>query len=344
MKERRGFAAAGNFIIDHVKIIDALPQEEHLAVIRSEGLGTGGGPYNILAGFAVLDPSLELEAIGKVGDDADGRRILEHLKSIGVDIRGMKTTAEAPTSYTDVMTVKATGRRTFFHNYGANALLAPEDFDFAAVRARIFHLAYLMLLNALDAPDPNDTSRTGAARVLEQAADAGLLTSVDIVSDLGPRILEVVPPALKHADFFIANELESAAISGIELRDSSGRLVRENFARAAAALLDLGVRREVVIHAPEGGFWKSRSGPEFFMPSLKVPQDFIAGTAGAGDAFCGGVLYGLHEGWAPEKSMRLGMAHAAQSLSHATCTGGCKPLAETLELIERFGFRETAQS
>lgn len=340
MEARRGIAAAGNFIIDHVKILDRLPDEETLAIILEQSLGTGGGPSNVLCDLAVLDPSLPLLAVGVIGNDADGATIVERHSALGIDMSQMRRTDEAPTSYTDVMTVKATGRRTFFHNYGANALLAPDDFCFDRIPSRILHLAYLMLLNTLDAPDETRPGRTRAARLLEEASRKGLLTSIDLVSDLGPRINEVVRPVLPFVDYFCANELETAAVTGIPARDSSGSLLRENLTNIAQALISFGVRQHVVIHAPEGGLWMQADGRTFFMPSLKVPREFITGTVGAGDAFCAGVLYGLHEGWSPEQCMKLAVCNAAQCLGHPTSTGGIRPLNETLALAERFGFRE----
>lgn len=45
---RCGVAAAGNWIVDHVKVIDAYPEQDTLATILSESRGTGGAPYNVL--------------------------------------------------------------------------------------------------------------------------------------------------------------------------------------------------------------------------------------------------------------------------------------------------------
>ena len=52
------------------------------------------------------------------------------------------------------MTERGNGRRTFFHARGANALWQGDDLDFKKLNARIFHLGYLLLLDALDEPDP----------------------------------------------------------------------------------------------------------------------------------------------------------------------------------------------
>ncbi|MGA0325942.1 MAG: PfkB family carbohydrate kinase, partial [Limisphaerales bacterium] len=66
------------------------------------------------------------------------------------------------------------------------------------------------------------------------------------------------------------------------------------------------------------------------------PQKYIAGSAGAGDAFCAGVLMGLHESWDIQQCLKAGVCAAASSLSHPTCTGGIQPLQDCLKLPKRY--------
>ena len=148
--ERCGVLVGGNFIVDHVKVIDSWPEQDTLASILSQSSSNGGGPYNVLKDLAVLDPDLPLSAMCLLGDDASGQWILDDCAAAGIDTSGVTITAEAPTSYTDAMTVRDTGRRTFFHQRGANALLDVGHFDFSQTTARIFHLGYLLLLDKLD--------------------------------------------------------------------------------------------------------------------------------------------------------------------------------------------------
>jgi sugar/nucleoside kinase (ribokinase family) len=70
---------------------------------------------------------------------------------------------------------------------------------------------------------------------------------------------------------------------------------------------------------------------------------FIAGTAGAGDAFCAGVLLGLHEGWELPRCLQTGVCVAAASLSHPTCTGGMKSLSACLSLGKKYGYRDALE-
>ena len=63
---RSGLLAAGNFIIDHVKILDYYPKEEMLATILDQKASNGGGPYNVLKNLSKLGATYPLAAAGLV--------------------------------------------------------------------------------------------------------------------------------------------------------------------------------------------------------------------------------------------------------------------------------------
>jgi sugar/nucleoside kinase (ribokinase family) len=334
---RRGILAGGNWIIDQVKLIDVFPQREQLANIRSQYQGTGGASYNVLVDLAKLGSNLPLFGAGLVGDDSLGRFIIEDCRRHKIDSRCLRTTKKADTSYTDVMTEEGNGRRTFFHYRGANAFWRGEDLDFRKIKARIFHLGYLLLLDALDEPDAR--FGTKAARLLSAAQDAGLKSSVDVVSEDSDRFTGIVTPALKYVDYCILNEIEAGKTVGFKIRQPDGTLDTVALRHAAGALLQCGVRELVVIHFPEGGFARTRKGEDVWQSSVKLPGKQIVGTAGAGDAFCAGVLLGLHEEWELKKSLEAGVCVAAMSLTDATCTGGMKALNACLALGKKYGYR-----
>lgn len=334
--KRNGILAGGNWIIDQVKLVDTYPAQEHLANIQSEHRGTGGSPYNILINLAKLGAEFPLVAAGLVGKDPSGRDILAECRQFKIDTKFLKATPDQPTSYTDVMTVVGTGVRTFFHHRGANALWDGKDLDFSKIKARVFHLGYLLLLDRMDGSDK--TFGTRAARVLAAAQAAGLKTSIDVVSEASDRFKTVVTPALKHTDYAIVNEHEAGLTTGFKIR-KEGELDTVALRHAAGAMLQCGVRELVVIHFPEGCFARTRDGKDYWQSSLKVPAKSIAGTAGAGDAFCTGVLLGLHEGWEIQRSLLTGVCAAAASLRDPTCTGGMKSLATVLGLAKKLGIR-----
>lgn len=334
--ERSGILAGGNWIIDHVKMVDRYPGQDALASILGESRGTGGSPYNILLDLAKLGAGFPLAGVGLVGDDADGRAILDDCANHRIDASQIRLTTAASTSYTDVMTVRETGRRTFFHYRGANALLDEAHFELEQPTARILHIGYLLLLDKLDEIGPDGT--TAAARLFERASKLGYLTSLDAVSEDSDRFAAVMRPALPHVDYLIVNEFEAGRCTGIDVAPG-GKVDFARIAQAADELLAAGVRRWVVIHCPEGALAAGADGQRAEHGSVRVPPEMIAGTAGAGDAFAAGMLFGLHDGWPIERCLRLAVCAAASNLSDPTCTGGILPQEDCLALGERLGWR-----
>lgn len=336
---RAGLLAAGNFIVDHFKIIDYYPREEMLASILRETTGNGGGPYNVLKDLAKMGAPFPLAAAGLIGEDATGDAIIDDCRAHGIDVTGLCRTLAAPTSYTDAFTVESTGRRTFFHQRGANSLLAPEHFDFCGVTARVFYLGYFMLLETLDRVEAD--GRTGASRVLEAAGNAGLLTVADMVSVEHPDFARSAQASLPFLDWFILNEVEAGKLVGHPLRTAAADGDGIDWAgcgAAAAALLRLGVRRGVVIHFVEGAAAATADGQTHFQGSVKLPPDFIRGATGAGDAFAAGFIHGLHEDFPVSVCLRQAVSAAAMCLSDPTTSEGLGPLADCLALGEEHGF------
>ena len=336
---RHGILAAGNWIIDHTKIIDVYPAQDALCNILGESFSNGGSPYNLLVDFAHLGAPFPLEALGLIGEDKDGESIRTDCARHNIDARQLITTRDAHTSYTDVMSVRTTGRRTFFHQRGANALLGPEHFDFTTSRAKFFHLGYLLLLDRLDQPDP--THGTVAAGLLAQARAAGFVTSIDVVSEDSARFPTIVRPALPHTDHAILNEFEAERTTGRAIRTERG-LDSTQLRAAAKELLDAGVRQWVVIHFPEGALAAHADGRVLLQGSVLLPQDQIAGTTGAGDAFGAGLLYGLHEGRLMHECLRYGVCAAAACLTAVNCSGGIGLLEQCLKLGTAHGYRQEA--
>jgi sugar/nucleoside kinase (ribokinase family) len=335
--EHNGICCAGNWLVDKVKVIDTYPDQDKLANILDESLGTGGAPYNVLVDLAKMDSTLYLEGIGLIGRDEFGQYILNDIKRYNIHPVGVIQTDDEPTSYTDVMTVISTGRRTFFHNRGANKLLDYEHFPFNKIGSGLLHTGYALLLDKLDAADSEHG--TVMAKVLADAHAHGIKTSLDLVSDPNPeRYKKVVYPSLKHTDYLIINEFEAENLTGIGLK-AAGESYHD-FKEAADILFSEGVVGLVVIHMPQGGYLFSSKGDAVFQPSHLLPEGFIKGSVGAGDAFCAGILYGICRGMEYDEMMRIATAAAALNLSSLSSTDGIKSIEEIREFSDKTPYRE----
>jgi len=333
--KRSGICCGGNWVVDEIKIIEAWPEEERLVTILSEEKGTGGAPYNVLIDLRNIDSKIYLEAVGVIGKDENGKKILSDIKNYRLNPVKIEQTDILPTSRTYVMTVAKTGRRTFFHNRGTNVLLDIHHFDFKRIRAEILHIGYALLLDKLDLPDK--TFGTRMARLLSKAKNNGLKTSLDVVSENNPaKFQNIVIPSLKFTDYLIINELEASLITGINLTHT---LNPEHYRKASKVLFKMGVNSIVVIHRPEAAYGFLSSGDIFIQPSHKVPENFVKGTVGAGDAFSAAILYSITKRWHLSKALKIAVATAALSLSSASATGGVPSFSSILKFSEKTPYK-----
>ena len=332
--ERNGIVCAGNWIVDRVKIIDRLPGTGMLGNIISETLGSGGAPFNVLVDLGKMGSGFPLTGLGIIGRDSGADFIRSVCNPLKIDISGLVILENMSTSYTDVMTEAKTGVRIFYHYRGANASFAPEHVPLKKLQSRIFHLGYLLLLDGMDQPDPD--CGTVAAKLLKNVQEAGMKTSVDVVSEESDRFRKIVPAALPFTNYLILNEIEAGKTTGHKVRDNNGKLLPGSIVDSVDALYTLGNMEMVVVHMPEGVYLKTKDGKKYSQGSLSVPENYIKGTVGAGDAFCAGMLYGLHEGWEAAKTLKLGSCAAAACLSQPGATDGLMPLNKLMELGNRF--------
>lgn len=335
---RRGITAAGNFIIDHVKVVDLWPDEGMLSLIFEEKRASGGCAYNVLKDLALLKTEIPLYGIGLISSDEDGNYIMDDLKKYGIDSSMMRFMDGVRTSYTDVISVKDTGNRTFFHNKGTGKYFSMDHMDFSRIKTKMLHIGYILLLDTLDGPDPE--YGTMMARVLKTAKDSGLKTSVDVVSESSYRFNKIVLPALKYTDYLIVNEIEAGRTTGNEIREKSGKLNPGNLKKALTALLENSESELVCIHFPEGAYAAKKGSEPLFTPSHSCPEKLLKSTVGAGDAFCAGMLYGIHEEWELERTMKFANAMAAMCLTGLTTSDGMKSMEETVKLMNELPLRK----
>ena len=334
--KRRGIICGGCWLVDHNNLIAHWPEQETLTQIVARELQGGGPAHNVAIDLARLNPEFPVWASGVVGNDDAGRFLLAACAERGIDATAMRVLEGVGTSHTDVMTVRATGQRTFFHHQGANALLSPEHFDFSNCPARILHLGAPGIHTLMDAPYENEAN--GWVTVLRRAREQGLRTNLEMISGPPEDIRRLVTPCLPFLDSLIINDYEAGILTGIDV--VSGGITSAGAARrAAVALLVKGPLEIVVIHFPGGCVAATRDGDVLAKPSLDVPGDVIKGANGAGDAFAAGVLYGLHEAWPIERGLNLGLCAAASALRSVSTTSAVGRIAECLTLGDTWGWR-----
>lgn len=329
--ERKGITIAGNIITDIVKRVVCYPKLGMLSNITSVSRAIGGCGPNVSIDLAKIDSSLPLSVLGCIGDDEYGRYLIAQLQRYNIDTSGIKVTEQAPTSFTDVMSLEG-GERTFFHARGANALFSPEDINIPGLNCHILHIGYILLLDSFDREDPE--YGTVMARFLSQIQEMGIKTSIDVVSESASDYPKKIIPALKYCDYVIINEIECCNIWGLNPRREDGSLDAGVLRTAMEQVMDCGVAEKVIVHSKECGFCLSRDGQWTVVPSLEISVDQIKGSVGAGDAYCAGCLYGIYHQYPDREMLEFASAAAACNLFAENAVDGMRSRQEILQLMK----------
>lgn len=324
--DTQGIAIAGNILVDLVNIIDRYPQKNMLANILKTTPAVGGCVPNTIIDIARIDPEMFLAAIGKVGADENGRYVISRLKKYGIDVSGIKVDESVVTAVDHVMSEQTTGERTFFYTSGANSSFDIDDIDIDSLDCRIFHIGYVRLLEQLDKKDAEYGTRM--ARLLAKVQAKGIKTSVDVISKEGESIAEEIMPVLKYCDYAILNEIESCAVTGLSPRNSDGTVNVENIRTTMQKFVEYGVKKKVIVHCCEAGFSLDAEDNFRAVPSLELPDGYIKGSVGAGDAYAAACLYGIYKDYDDVHLLEFAAAAAACNLSEADSVSGMKNRAE----------------
>ena len=315
---KKGIAVAGTVLVDKINVISAYPQKGELTQIKSISRAVGGLVPNVGIDLKKMDKDLTVYACGKVGKDEEGDFAVSEFLRYGLDVKGLKIHPTEKTSFSDVMSV-AGGERTFFTYAGASADYGADDVDFNSIDADMLHLGYFLLLDKVDNGD--------GEKILKKAKEKGIKTSIDLVSENSDRY-SLVLPCLKYTDNLIINEIEGGKLAGISPE-------KKNIRKIAEKLKEKGVAERVIIHLPEFGACLSGGGYTE-IPSFDLPEGYIKGATGAGDAFCAGALYGIYKGFSDKEILEYASMTAAVSLREPDAVSGMTDFDSVRKLCKAF--------
>ncbi len=323
---------AGNILVDIVKNIDSYPKIGMLSHITDMSFAVGGCVPNTAINLAKIDRNIPISACGLVGDDENGKFVINKLNEFGINTDMVSLDKNVPTGFSDVMSL-AGGERTFFLKMGTNEVFAPSDIDVDKLDCDLFHIGYILLLDKFDEEDA--VYGTKMAGLLKKVQEKGIKTSIDVVSSNTADYGKMVIPALKYSNYVIINEIECCRIFNLDAYDADGKLNRANVKLAMEKMVEVGVKDKIIIHCKETAFALDVKTNSFIeVPSLKIPSSMIKGSVGAGDTFCAGSLYGIYHNLKDEDILKFASAAAACNLFEANSIDGIKSKEEIIEMAE----------
>ncbi|EEP27420.1 carbohydrate kinase family protein [Shuttleworthella satelles] len=239
----------------------------------------GGAPCNVLAMLAKYGRRTAF--IGKVGEDAFGRKLAGILAECGIDTEGLCFDPQVHTTLAFVHKL-ADGDRdfSFYRNPGADMMLSVADVRKDLIRqSRIFHFGTLSMT------DPGCRQATEAAIGLAKESEA--LISFD--PNLRPPLWRDLAEA-KEAILYGISQCHVLKISDNEIEFITGM---QDYDRAARSLQDQFYTKLICVTLGEEGS-RAYYGDQVVCAD-PYPADQVVDTTGAGDTFTGSMLNFLLE-------------------------------------------------
>jgi len=291
-----------------VKPVDSLPKRGSLGLAPQLELHLGG-----LAGVtaAVLCRlGAKTAFTGRLGQDGFGDFIISTLSAMGVDVSRVRRTSECGTSATVVL-ISSDGERTFLHHLGTNTLTGEEDVDWDLVsQAKVLHWGGTSITPSLDGKP--------IGRIFAKARELGVKTSMDTCFDGKGIWFPHIEHALPHLDIAMSSIEEARNYTGQETPKAIADFYRS-----------YGVET-VMVKMGSDGLYVQNATESYVIPAHKVP---VIDTTGAGDAACGGFLYGYIRGWDLRRCGQLANAAGALTVQVMGGAEGVRSLDQALLLM-----------
>ncbi|MDK2794155.1 MAG: pseudouridine kinase [Caldanaerobacter sp.] len=289
VRDLKGVTVIGGANID----IKGKPYKElrqHTSNPGHINIAPGGVGRNIAHNLAQLNVPVTFLSV--VGNDDEGRRLLEETRQAGVNVEQV---------------VISNTRRTGIYLAILNAI---GDMDIALSGMDILEELNIQYLESkteviknseivvFDANIPEESIRY----ITELCYNNNIPVVVEPVSiDKAKKLKNV----LDKIDYITPNKEELESITEINILND------EDMKKAVKYLRDKGIKNVIVTLGERGVYVSSEELEKFIEPY----QTEIVDATGAGDALTAGLVYGIFNGYSLEVSAKLGLAAASLTIS-----------------------------
>ena len=300
----------GGVTIDQIGVVDHIPARDEVIRLLEYRSAQGGMVATALTAAARLGGQSAF--LGAVGDDANGRLILDGFASSGVKSEAVRVVTGGISAFSFILVEKSSGLRTIIHEPGVQkraALPRPiPDPDTLLSGVGFLHLDGFWMEDAV---------------VLARAARrSGVVITLDVgQNQRDPKIEQLL--ALAH---YVIPSL------AFTRRFTGGKGMEE----AAEILLGYGARAVIQTLGERGAYVVEANGGTFSVPAFPVD---VVDTTGAGDSFHGGFLFALSRGWELKQATVFASAVAALKCTAPGGQSGLPTFEQTRRFLGKRGVR-----
>jgi len=278
-------AVVGSANTDLTTFSDSFPRPGETIFGKSFDLGFGGKGANQAVAARLCGADVIM--VAKVGNDLFGDATVKNFASFGIDTAHVRIVNGVSSGVAPIF-VEPNGQNRIIVVKGANDTLEPADVDAAADALRGVSTIVLQFEIPLET----------VYYTVQFARKLNIHCIVNPAPALPANLAE-----LAAAEYFIPNETEAEAITGISVHSA------DEAKKCAAALLHKGFRKVILTLGARGSLLATAEGFEVIPPFSVTPKD----TTGAGDAFIGSFAVFLAEGLPEKEALSRANLYAALS-------------------------------
>jgi ribokinase len=280
-------AGVGALNIDHIYKVERILDDGE-AVVEEAKSYPGGSAANTIYGLAKLGVSTSFS--GVVGDDNDGRILLQDFQKVGVDTSRIKVKPKAKTGSVLCLSDRR-GRRSLYVLPGANNLLTTDDLDLTYInQVRILHLSSFA-----------DDRQFKISLKLIDKLDSSVKLSFAPGALYAAKGLQALAPILKRTYLLFINQSEIRQLTGEDIISGAESCLGQG-CQIVVVTLGKGSRLKKTIAV---GYIRDAENEYIIQPPSRDIGAKVD-TTGAGDAFAAGFIYGQLKGKSLEECGRLG--------------------------------------
>lgn len=263
MSRKPRILVAGSLVMDMTVSMEKFPGRGETVIGCGFHTSPGGKGANQAVGAARLGADVTM--LGAVGDDENGRKILDSLENSGVDVSKIIVKSDAPTAVGNVLLeIGETVSNRIIVVPGANMALTSADVDRIAETAG----NYDMLLLQLEIP----------MEVNLAAAKAAKRANIPVM--LNPAPYAEFPPELwKNITYITPNEHEAFGFTGEVCNEISA-------GRTLDVLRNMGASFPIITLGEKGAAYFDDSGKTLLAGAAEYGQ--VCDPTAAGDSFVAG--------------------------------------------------------
>ncbi len=285
MTQRGRIAVVGSANVDLTTFATRFPRAGETILGDRFELGWGGKGANQAVAARLC--GAEVAMVACVGDDLFGPGTIDNLASHGIDTSHVRRVSGVSTGVAPIF-VDPDGANRIFVVKGANDALTTPDID--AATPLLSQVDCIVLQFEIPLDIVSYTVRLARHHRIRTIVNPAPAQKIDLST-------------FADVDYFIPNETEAEAITGLPLRSIDD-------ARACAThMLALGPQAVIITLGAQGALL-ARDGQTDLLPGYEVP---VTDTTGAGDAFVGSFASFLCEALPEREAIARANLYAALS-------------------------------